>query len=109
MDKLGIDITLPIFFVDSHYRSQDQMERRHFENETSKLWKFIENGSSWQSMTKSDIEKSMRKVRKKFGEIKEKYTSMLRYKHDLKWFIAGATCSQRNNQSFMLATQRAVL
>ena len=49
------------------------MERRHFENETSKLWKFIENGSSWQSLTKSDIEKSMRKVRKKFGEIKEKY------------------------------------
>lgn len=107
MDKLGIDISLPIFFVDSHYRSQDQMERRHFENETSKLWKFIENESSWQSMTKSDIEKSMRKVRKKFGEIKEKYTSM-RYKHDLKWFIAGAMFSQRNNQSLMLATPRAV-
>ena len=72
-NKLGIDISLPIFFVDSHYRSQDPMERRHFENETSKLWKFIEKGSIWQSLTKSDIEKSMRKVRKKFGEIKEKY------------------------------------
>ena len=73
MDKLGIDMSLPIFFVDSHYRSQDPIEKSHFENETSKLWKFIENESSWQSLTKSDIEKSMRKVRKKFGEIKEKY------------------------------------
>ena len=72
-DKLGIDLSLPIFFVDSHYRSQDPLERRHFENETSKLWKFLSKGSNWQSLTKSDIEKSMRKVRKKFGEIKEKY------------------------------------
>ena len=70
--KLEIDFQLPIFFIDSHYNFESDLEKHYFELETSKLWKFLDNGDSWQSITKSDIEKSMRIVRKKFGEVKEK-------------------------------------
>ena len=70
--KLKIDFELPIFFIDSHYNSQDSEESLHFATETSKLWRHLESMKSWKSITKSDIEHSMRKVKKRFGEIREK-------------------------------------
>ena len=70
--KLKIDFELPIFFIDSHYNNKDTQEKYHFETETLKLWKKLNTFKAWKSITKSDIEDSMRKVRKKFGEIKEK-------------------------------------
>ena len=70
--KLRIDLELPIFYIDSHYNIQDPAEKHHFEIETSKLWRHLESLETWKSLTKSDIEKSMRKVRKKFGEVREK-------------------------------------
>ena len=68
--KLRIDLELPIFFIDSHYNIQDSAEKRRFETETAKLWKHMESLKAWKSITKSDIEHSMRKVRKKFGEVR---------------------------------------
>ena len=70
--KLKIDFELPIFFIDSHYNSTDTQEIHYYERETSRLWKKLDTFKAWKSITKSDIEDSMRKVRKKFGEIKEK-------------------------------------
>ena len=70
--KLKIDFDLPIFFIDSHYNSQDSEESNHFARETARLWKHLESMKSWRSITKSDIEHSMRKVKKRFGEIREK-------------------------------------
>jgi len=70
--KLKIDFELPIFFIDSHYNSQDPDESHHFATETAKLWRHLESLKSWRSITKSDIEHSMRKIKKRFGEIREK-------------------------------------
>ena len=70
--KLRIDFELPIFFIDSHYNSQDPEESFYFARETAKLWRHLETMKSWRSITKSDIEHSMRKIKKRFGEIREK-------------------------------------
>ena len=72
-NKLNIDFDLPIFYIDSHFNSRDENERRNFVIETHKLWSHMLTRSSWTSLTKSDIEAAMRLIRKKFGEIKEKY------------------------------------
>jgi len=71
-NKLNIDFDLPIFYIDSHFNSRDENERRNFVIETHKLWSHMLTRSSWTSLTKSDIEAAMRLIRKKFGEIKEK-------------------------------------
>jgi len=71
-EKLEIDFEMPIFFVDSHYNNKNRIEKRHFESETTALWKFMQNVWVWRSITKADIDEAVRDVKRKFGELQEK-------------------------------------
>ena len=41
-EKLHTEARLPVLYIDSHHSTEDEQEREHFAQETSKLWSLLE-------------------------------------------------------------------